>query len=83
MTFDIERENLVIRKRELELDIKRINDNLSTIDHDTEITLLKLRRDIEGAKQACERGKERYYDNLCAKESELDEIKNKLTEKDN
>jgi hypothetical protein len=82
MTFDIERENLVIRKRELELDVKRINDNLSTIDYDTEITLLKLRRDIEGAKQACERSKERYYDNLCAKEAELEEIKNKLTEKD-
>jgi len=82
MTFDIERENLVIRRRELELDIKRINDNLSTIDHDTEITLLKLRRDIEGAKQACERSKERYYETLCKKEAELDELK-KTVEKDN
>lgn len=81
MEFNIELENLRIRKMELELDIKRIMDNLSNIDQETKITLAKLRKDIDGAKQAGERNKERYLDTLEQKETALEEIKKELKEK--
>jgi CO dehydrogenase/acetyl-CoA synthase delta subunit len=80
--FDIEIENLRIRKMELELDVKRITDNLTNIESETKITLAKLRKDIDGAKQAGERSKERYFATLETKEGELEEVKLKLKEKE-